>query len=242
MLWAIDENEQKIEPSPGNVGKCPLCKAKVFAKCGEINVWHWAHFISDNCDPWHEPETHWHLNWKMTFGKENTEIPITKDLTSHRADILTKEGVVIELQNSPIQNPIIKKREEFYGDRMIWLINGIHFKDNFLIKDSDIKSLNINRHFPIEEESKSSKSQKYFFWKHAHKSWVNVERHVFVDFGEDTLFCIKEGMGTCEGKGKYYSKESFIKKYGGNYEYYCNQFSNYPDDQKINPTTTISDQ
>jgi len=34
---------------------------------------------------------------------------------------------------------------------------------------------------------------------------------------------VKEGMGTTQIRGTYFSKEIFIRKYGGDYEYYCQQ-------------------
>lgn len=158
MLWALDKNGKKIKAVTGRDGMCPLCKGKVFPKCGELKADHWAHFKTRNCDSWYEPETHWHAHWKMTFGKENTEVIIKRNDESHRADVLTNEGVVIELQNSPIQKSMIREREEFYGEKMLWLINGIRFKENFQIKDYDDR--HINRHYILE--SKSSIGKKYF--------------------------------------------------------------------------------
>jgi len=109
MLFAI-VNGEKVEATPKTTGKCTLCERTVFSKCGEVNVWHWAHHKDESCDSWYEPETEWHKNWKLTFGKDNCEIVIIKDSIRHIADIFTKENVVIELQNSPIQKPIIRKR------------------------------------------------------------------------------------------------------------------------------------
>jgi competence CoiA-like predicted nuclease len=51
-----------------------------------------------------------------SFGKENSEIVIKQDGIKHIADILTSNKVVIELQNSPIRKPDIRKRELFYGE------------------------------------------------------------------------------------------------------------------------------
>ena len=56
MIWALVENE-KIEPIPKTKGICPICGGKVFSKCGDVNVWHWAHFKGENCDTWYEPES-----------------------------------------------------------------------------------------------------------------------------------------------------------------------------------------
>jgi competence protein CoiA len=218
MIWASIDNE-KVEATPSRKGICPHCKGKVRSRCGDVNAWHWAHFEGENCDPWYEPESYWHIHWKLTFGKDNAECRIEKNNKWHIADILTNENVVIELQNSPIQKPVIREREEFYGERMLWVINGHCFKENFTIKDFDNLWLPwIKRHnLPIEKTK-----EKVFEWSWARKSWSDVQRHVLIDFEEESLFMVKVGMGTKRGKGIYVSKEAFIKKYGGNYEYYRN--------------------
>lgn len=232
MLWALDEKEKKIEAVPGKDGTCPLCKGKVFSKCGEVNVWHWAHFKAGNCDSWYEPETHWHLHWKMTFGKENTEVVIKKNEKRHIADVLTSKGVVIELQNSPIQKSIIREREIFYGEKMLWIVNGIQFAHNFRIWEYTREEINVNidysdrnRHFRPRDESQNEIGigEKSFSWSYARRSWKDVKRPVFIDFGEDLLFWIRGGMGNSKGRGDFVSKEKFIKKYGGNFEYYSRQ-------------------
>lgn len=221
MLWAI-VNSEKIEPKPNSYGKCPLCGGRVLAKCGEVNVWHWAHFKADNCDSWYEPESYWHLLWKMTFGKEHSEVVIKKEGKWHIADILTESDVIIELQNSPIQKDIIRKREEFYGQRMIWVINGMHFKHNFYIRELD----NQNFNWKIKhDETQNHKGRKQFIWDYYRKSWFMTMRPVFIDFGYDSLFWVKEGMGTKHGIGLFVPKVDFIKKYGGNYDYYSEQMA-----------------
>jgi len=229
MIWALVENE-KIEATPRTKGICPICRGKVFSKCGEVNVWHWAHFIDENCDPWYEPESFWHKHWKMTFGKENAEIGIEKDGKRHIADIRTIENVVIELQNSIISKPIIREREDFYGERMLWLLNGEEFKKNLTVKDYwedqdylEIKSLPRPpvRWLRSSPEIKKGINGEFFIWKNPRRSWGNVQRHLFIDFSEDSLFWVHEGMGTSQIRGTYIPKEKFIEKYGGSYEYYC---------------------
>ncbi|NPV51658.1 MAG: hypothetical protein HPY60_10765 [Candidatus Methanofastidiosum sp.] len=216
MIWAIVENE-KIEAKPSTQGICPICKGKLFSKCGDVNVWHWSHFKDENCDTWYEPETLWHKHWKMTFGKDNAEIRIEKDERFHIADILTNENVVIELQNSPILKPLIREREDFYGERMIWLINGFHFKNNFKIREPKDKSY---KGWLIDSIRLQNNNQRVFQWSYARKSWKEVQRNLFIDFGDEFLFWIKEGMGTSSGLGTLVIKEDFIIKYGGNFEYY----------------------
>ena len=130
MLFAI-VNSEKLEAKPGTTGVCPLCERPLIPKCGEINIWHWAHQKEEGCDSWYEPETEWHKNWKLMFGKDNCEIVMNRDDVRHIADIRTTGDIVIELQNSPIQKDVIRKRESFYGDRMLWVVNGKPFKEHF---------------------------------------------------------------------------------------------------------------
>lgn len=223
MLFAT-VNGEKAEATPTTTGTCPVCERPVFSKCGEINVWHWAHQKDEGCDSWYEPETEWHKNWKLAFGKDNCEIVISKEGTRHIADIFTKEGVVIELQNSPIQKPIIRKRENFYGERMIWVINGKPFKKKFsyqrthsFLLDEDEEYY--QRYNPFAKRHSDSRKDEYNFqWSWCRRTWADVKRHVFIDFGDENLFWAKEGMGTSSGIGKLIRKEKFIKKYGGNIE------------------------
>lgn len=220
MFWA-NVNNEKSEPTPKAFGTCPLCNGKVHSKCGDINEWHWAHYKAENCDSWYEPESYWHLDWKMTFGIECAEQVIKKNGILHRADVLTNKNVIIELQNSPIQKSVISQREEFYGEKMLWVINGIHFKNNFKIYAPDDS---YNRWTSKHNQSKSIKGKKAFEWNYARKSWSEVNRHIFIDFGTETLFWVRSGMGTKNGSGFLVSKKDFINKYGGDFEYYQKQF------------------
>ena len=83
---------------------CEHCNSAVHAKCGSKVVWHWAHVSVENCDSWYEPETQWHRNWKNNFGQDRSEISIVKDGVRHIADVLTKDDLVIEFQNSNISS------------------------------------------------------------------------------------------------------------------------------------------
>lgn len=223
MLFALVDGI-KSEATPKQVGVCPLCEEKVFSKCGEINIWHWAHKKGVSCDHWYEPESDWHYHWKQTFGKDNSEVVIKKDGKRHIADIYTKGGVVIELQNSPITKPIIKQREDFYGERMIWVLNGIHFAHNFEIYGSGRNEYYGLDNLLLKEGGNHGRLDRNtslsFSWKYARRSWQGVHRYVFIDFGQEHLFWAKEGMGEVLGDGIYVSKERFITQYGGDYSYY----------------------
>lgn len=67
---------------PKLVGHCPVCCGEVIAKCGPVNVWHWAHKAA-NCDTWAERDTQWHVDWQSRFPTDWCEIPIG----DHRADV-----------------------------------------------------------------------------------------------------------------------------------------------------------
>ena len=64
---------QRREAQPGLTGECPVCEATTIAKCGEKNIWHWAHKGKRKCDHWWENETEWHRNWKNQFPVECQE-------------------------------------------------------------------------------------------------------------------------------------------------------------------------
>ncbi|WP_404943694.1 competence protein CoiA [Rhizobium ruizarguesonis] len=107
---------------------CASCNAGVVAKCGSKRVWHWAHMGVRNCDPWWEPETEWHRNWKNRFPSYWQEIrrkAITGDL--HIADVETEAGTVIEFQHSNI-SPIERSSRVHFYERMVWVVDGTRLK------------------------------------------------------------------------------------------------------------------
>lgn len=120
MQYAVDAHGSRILAEPGLRAMCPVCGAPVIAKCGDILAWHWSHLTRD-CDPWYEPESAWHREWKECFPTEWREVVIG----NHRADLKTPKGVV-EFQASCISSTEIQERESFYG-RMIWVVKAEEF-------------------------------------------------------------------------------------------------------------------
>jgi hypothetical protein len=121
MLYAIVNNE-KVRATKGNKGICPLCDKEVRAYCGQKMVRHWKHKKND-CDPWAERDSEWHVSWQKLFPEKYVECIITKNGERHRADVRTKNGVIIEFQHSPISEEEIAVREEFYGEKMLWVLD-----------------------------------------------------------------------------------------------------------------------
>jgi competence protein CoiA len=154
MLHALVAGN-RVTATPQQHGLCPQCRTPVVAKCGRLVRWHWAHQAAD-CDPWSQ-ESEWHLAWKSEAAQ--TEIVITRNGATHRADIVTPDDVVVELQNGYLSTEMIAAREAFYG-RMVWLYNTKRFYNNL--------------HFGAHG----------FWWKHGSKSMTTSTKPIFWDVGD----------------------------------------------------------
>jgi hypothetical protein len=127
MKYAI-VNGQREEAQPSLAGECPACDGPMIAKCGKVRAWHWAHEGLRDCDPWWEPETDWHRNWKDQFPVDWQEIiQHAEDGRRHIADVKTDDGWVIEFQHSPIEPDERLSREVFYS-KLVWVVNGLRRK------------------------------------------------------------------------------------------------------------------
>jgi competence protein CoiA len=73
---------------------------------------------------------------RRIYFPKNTEISFYDYLLqeNHRADIHTKEGIIIEFQNSPLSAAELLSRNKFYC-KIIWVVNGSKFKGFSLIKN-----------------------------------------------------------------------------------------------------------
>lgn len=177
----------KRRPFPGARGICPSCGGSVIAKCGAINVWHWAHEIKD-CDAWSEPETPWHREWKRALEHQGCALEVVRG--PHRADVVNKFDLVVELQHSSISTEEIAKREAFYG-HMVWLIDATEFADNFNFRTRD--------------------GFDSFRWRHPRKSLWECEKPLFFDMYEE-IFVVKKihSEVPCGGWGYWISHEQFV--------------------------------
>jgi len=73
-----------------------------------------------------------HSGWKELISLDFSEKRITKDEVFHIADIHIPQKkrdkeLFIEFQNSPISIGDVRNREEFYGENLIWVLNGLDF-------------------------------------------------------------------------------------------------------------------
>lgn len=210
MLNGLDEGGNLIYASPSKTALCPFCKNKVIAKCGTINIWHWAHENKQECDSWSEGETDWHLEWKKQFEPYETEVTIIKNEIKHRADIVTspfndERKVIIEIQKNSISPDEILERECFY-DNLCWVFDGSELTDRFEI------SLKNSGNYP----------KSFFYrWKHRKKSILTCKRPIYIDFGNTSLFRIVQIKGRC-GYGYWVEKEKFKEELKKVYYYTIN--------------------
>ena len=174
MKFALIDGERR-EPQPGLVGLCPGCDAEVFAKCGEVKVWHWAHKSIRSCDPWWEPETHWHRAWKNLFPEEWQEVPMrASDGELHIADVRAPCGLILEFQHSAIKPEERRSREGFCGN-MLWIVDGTRLKRDAPRVDKEIRGWRDTKEGTINLVGDPD-------WK-LPKSWIDCEVPVLFDFG-----------------------------------------------------------
>ena len=166
MNYALYDNKkvsaEEYKKSENLDLRCPCCNSQVVAKQGEINVWHFAHKIKNECSNWFKPMTEWHLNWQKHFPEKNREIihKCEKTGEKHIADVKTDDGIVIEFQHSSITPQEIKSREEFYGEKMIWVLDASKFKVE-LVEYGNKTPYKENINYDLESLSKTFKTLSY---------------------------------------------------------------------------------
>jgi hypothetical protein len=193
LLLALDETGERIEPSRLATATCPLCKSPVRAKCGPIVTWHWAHIARDDCDTWSDGITEWHKKWQESVPIDRREIILGR----HRADIVTPNGTVVELQHSSIPAEQIAAREQHYGS-MVWL-----FDARDPVEDDRLQFGRPRR--------RNGRICLRFYWKHPRKSLALCSRQTFLDLGGDRLLHLRriDPTAPCQGWGVLLSAAEF---------------------------------
>jgi competence protein CoiA len=180
MRYAVVDGE-RIEATPKAKGVCPHCQSEMVAKCGRVKVWHWSHKGNPPCDPWWEPETEWHREWKDKFPKEWQEISHIDLATGekHIADVKNSFGLVIEFQHSAMKPEERISREKFYKS-MVWVIDGKR-------GELDESYFNIGVSGPIQKSPLAYQINWYGKSRLLH-NWGESEVKVYIDFGKDILW------------------------------------------------------
>jgi hypothetical protein len=206
MLLADDGTGQRTPASPGEAGWCPLCQEQLIAKCGEIVTWHWAHHAQFDCDPWSEPESDWHADWKRLFQPEQTEVTVG----SHRADIITN-GTVIELQHQSLAVSEIRERERFYRANVgaiVWVFDASSFTDNV-----DLRPMREHgRYGERGRQVLTDPRVRTFRWRWPRKSHATITMPLYWDLGDDAIFRVRRVYPDCPsgGWGQLGTKAEFL--------------------------------
>lgn len=192
MFFAIDTSGSRVEATSGDRALCPVCKTDVLAKCGDLVSHHWAHVSVEDCDLWAEPDTAWHREWQSAVPRERREVV----MGSHRADIVTPSGMVVELQRKALSHAEVAEREEFYG-RMIWIVDSVDpatkyaeyrkaHQEAWAIVQSGACGLESLPDEPKSGLDLRSKGSHYTFrWKHPRK-WVSYPaKPTYLDCGPE---------------------------------------------------------
>jgi competence protein CoiA len=187
VLYANVDGEKR-EAEPGMHGKCPGCGAEVLAKCGEINIWHWSHLAGPDCDPWFEGESQWHLSWKKLIDRGRCEVV----MGCHRADIVSPDGWVIELQHSSLSPEVVRERENFYGD-MAWIIDCSEFEKRMRFRDKG--------------------DYHTFYYTHPRKWMMSITKPLYFDVSRG-LFCVKKWKSNNGGWGRFVDASKFLRHMG----------------------------
>lgn len=179
-------NGVRTLPQKGTLGICNGCGGKMIAKCGDINIHHWAHSNKIDCDPWWENETQWHRDWKDLFPEEYREVVLFDSTNTeyHRADIYTKTGVTIEFQNSPLSLNELQSREKFYK-KLIWVLNGKKFKgfqissaipdpNNSALKGFEVSGDMVPKYFSSDERFWPKRMKSIYDLCHPHLSNIKM--------------------------------------------------------------------
>jgi Competence protein CoiA-like family len=223
MLFGRNLNGELVRATPKATACCPLCNAPLRSKCGEakLQIWHWAH-VSKDCDPWHEGEGDWHLAWKARAPTDCIEVAIPP----HRADIRTRNGMVIELQASAIDAAEIVERERFY-DRMIWLLDGRAWRSASRFRFAkgryrDCERCAVGRLAPLPAGERCRECYRgqtldtslgdRYRWNHRRTSFDSATRPVYVDTGENVVML--EGRPSRIGNGRIISYADFCLNFG----------------------------
>ena len=192
MRYAI-VNGERTEPTPKTRGTCELCGSPAYAKCGSVIVWHWAHATLQDCDAWAERDSEWHREWQDLVPPDRQEVK----RGNHRADIVTPDGYVVEIQHSYLPAEVIREREQHYG-RMVWVFDAVEA----------VKAERLTFRW-------DDKGYFTYQWKHPRKTIAATEATVFLDVGDGSVFELKRIYSgrRLRGWGKFWTRADMAARF-----------------------------
>lgn len=218
--WYNGEKVRAENAGSGAIGNCPFTNWQVKAHVGEIRQY-WAYIGGHpELPPGYENETPWHSAWKMPIQDDSCEVIFGVN-NEHRADIVGANGVVIELQHSPIDIRDVRERIRFYREesnrRVIWIVDAREYWK---------KSLNV-------DFSRKNGDNYPLVWKRK-RQWVyhiaqNIESILFLDYNHKADKLLQVWVHQGELFGKFTHKRNFfmsnmndvVKEEYKNYSHLC---------------------
>jgi len=199
---------ERIEAAKGLLGLCQGCDLAVIPVCGTKRAWHWRHKVDCECDRWWENETEWHREWKNNFSKEYQEIRQRDEATGewHIADVKTKHGYILEFQHSYLKSEERQARNNFYGEKLVWVVDGLARKSDWskfesLFNSSTRLYPNLNL-FRINSVKGSPLATE----------WSECKVPVFFDFGVDRpLICLLPKSSNGNSYFANFARQGFIE-------------------------------
>jgi hypothetical protein len=191
MLLAVKDNTRARPNKTGERAMCPVCQGEVISKCGEINVWHWAHRASVGCDSWMESDSQWHAEWKALVPEDWIEIVIEKDGKRRLADIRLPNGCIVKLQHGPLSPEQIREYERFFGN-MVWIFDVRETTDPSDSSETPRLDFRKKEMSPLARSLMGVKETpahyRTFRWKHPRKHVGFATKLRLLDIGNERVF------------------------------------------------------
>ncbi len=183
MLYGTTKNGKERATKSG-AANCPECNEELIPKCGEINIWHWAHRPGSDCNYDPGEMCAWHIDWQDYFDAAHSEVRMNGLV----ADVLAYDGTVIEFQHSSINTETIRKREAGHK-KIVWVFDATEIP-----------------HYRLKPKP------RYLQWRYPRKTWITVKKNSIYDLG-GVLWVVVENLYTYPGLdvyGYWIKKKDFI--------------------------------
>jgi|SRR3990167_753871 len=202
----MDESERFL-PFKAGKGFCFGCDQPVIAKCGEVNIHHWAHENLGECDGMKE-ETYWHKTWKECFGEKYREVVIKKDGGKRIADVLIGNRV-FEFESRRIELVDLRIRTNFWlscGYVPLWIFKcGDEGSNHYILDDFFNGNFNVN----IVPRYEETRTRGIYWFKNGFKRLIGFRTPFVIDFS-GVLMRI-ESYWYFEEKGRVYFRGKVVE-------------------------------
>lgn len=180
IVIAYDENEERIpitEYQDEMKGKLKCAEGHILiAKRGMKQVHHYAHKSGDIDHSCAREKGEWHTQQQLRIKPDYLEIRFHGDDGKlHIADVVNKNGIVVEYQNSIVDASVLNERDEFYpryAKGLVWVFNMETASMNIIDQENELVVVTLT----------------------GNSYWKAAKRQKFLDFGTGNLLeVVKQG-------------------------------------------------